>query len=600
MEVAKLGARPVSFDINPVATLVQRQALRNWNRRELEANFRKVEHECRDPIEALYRSASGETVLYYFWVATARCLTCTEAVHLFDSPVYAKNANPKARPSAQLVCPRCLDVQGARYDFSIAYCARGHRITRRGPVSGREFTCSHGHASRVTDALRGAPPKYTMYAKMILRAQRKRAYEAVDDWDRQLYDQCVQELPLQAKAGVMPTGQLTPGNNTNQALRWNCREWTDFFNHRQLLALSYIATSIRDLSGYSPEREAMATLFSGTLEFNNMFASFKGEGTGAVRHMFSHHVLRPERTPLEAHVWGTPSSSGAFSTLFTSRIGRANAYKEVPTDLVLESGTVVRRAGLSRPLGGALVEDWNSFCKAADPAAYVRTCDSAVTDLPDASVDLVVTDPPYMDNVHYAELADFFHAWLTNIRPFESYPVEDTTRQKGEVQDADARRFGAAIEGVWSECARVVKPGGLLVFTFHQARISGWIEIIEAARRAGWQVTAVQPIKGEMSSSVVKTATREPSNLDSVVVCRRIADSVEGGDADLPLVASLTVDRLRALATAGVTVGLGDVRSVMRGALLSALAARGHRLSAAAPAVDDEVERAIAAFAEPA
>ena len=63
-----------------------------------------------------------------------------------------------------------------------------------------------------------------------------------------------------------------------------------------------------------------------------MFCSFKGEGTGAVRHMFSHYVLKPERTPLEAHPWGTPASSGSFSTLFQSRLLRAQVYKLAPTD----------------------------------------------------------------------------------------------------------------------------------------------------------------------------------------------------------------------------------------------------------------------------
>ena len=63
------------------------------------------------------------------------------------------------------------------------------------------------------------------------------------------------------------------------------------------------------------------------LEFNNLFASYKGEGTGAVRHMFSHHILKPERTPIEANVWGTPKSSGSFSNLFRSRLLRAIEYR---------------------------------------------------------------------------------------------------------------------------------------------------------------------------------------------------------------------------------------------------------------------------------
>src|SRR5215467_13764642 len=81
-------------------------------------------------------------------------------------------------------------------------------------------------------------------------------------------------------------------------------------------------------------RSLFTCLFSSTLEFNNRFCSFKGEGTGAVRHMFAHHILKPERTPLEANVWGTPQSSGAFSTLFRSRLARALEYRDAPFELV--------------------------------------------------------------------------------------------------------------------------------------------------------------------------------------------------------------------------------------------------------------------------
>ena len=62
---------------------------------------------------------------------------------------------------------------------------------------------------------------------------------------------------------------------------------------------------------------------SDALEFNNIFASCKGKWTGAVRHMFSHHILKPERMPIEANPWGTPKSSGAFSSLYKSRLLRS-------------------------------------------------------------------------------------------------------------------------------------------------------------------------------------------------------------------------------------------------------------------------------------
>ncbi len=95
---------------------------------------------------------------------------------------------------------------------------------------------------------------------------------------------------------------------------------------------------------------------------------------------------------------------------------------------------------------------------------YLRTGDSSRTDLPDESIDLIVTDPPYMDNVHYSELADFFHAWLRELMPFARYPrKEATTRSAREVQNASPAEFEAAITRVWQECssAQVRRPPGL-------------------------------------------------------------------------------------------------------------------------------------------
>ena len=578
VEVLKLGGRPVCFDINPVATLVERQAMQPWSIESLVTAYEAVERSCRGEIDRLHRTEDGRTVLYYFWVATVACPECAEKVRLFDSHVFSKNAYPKRVPRAQIICPECLAVKSGRYDFETETCPNGHEIHQRGAVRGQTATCSQGHAFKVLRALDDKPPTYEMYAKMVAQKDGSKVYESITDWDRALYDECVdmlRDLPVDA---VLPVGDLASGNNTDQALKWNFRQWRDFFNARQLVSLSLLATSIRDLPGSAPEREALAALFSGTLEFNNLFTSFKGEGTGAVRHMFSHHILKPERTPLEAHPWGTPQSSGSFSTLYKSRLQRAHEYKLRPVDLVTRGGEVERVAGLAAPLAATIYESWEAFSQAEGQSAYVATKNSADTDLPDESVDLVVTDPPYMDNVHYAELADFFHAWLQGVRPHASYELRPTTRASGEVQNADPDAFGRAIEAVWAECARVLKPGGLMAFTFHQARISGWIQVIESLRRAGFVITAVQPVKGEMSTSIVKKGSREPSNLDSVVVCRRRVDGAMNPSRSIEEARLTAHDKLVRLRQEGIEVGAGDIRSVVRGTLLANLASAGRDL----------------------
>jgi putative DNA methylase len=566
VEAAKLGASVIGWDINPVATLVQRQAVRRWDVAELQRAYDAVERACRAEIDRVHRAESGETVLYYFWVANAACPRCRRVTRLFSTHVYARNAYPRRVPGAQVVCPECLDVGPGRHDFQAMTCRNGHAITRQGAVKRATMTCPDGHASRILDAIAGGPPRHEMYAKLVLDPRGRKRYEPITDFDRSLYRECSELLGATQSRLVLPRGELADGENTRQAIRWGYTTWRQFFNDRQLYSLGLLAAAIRSLNAPEPEREAIAALFSGALEFNNMFCSFKGEGTGAVRHMFSHHILKPERTPLEAHPWGTPSSSGSFSTLYRTRLLRAHAWKTAPADQVTTGQDIRRVTGISLPVQATVA--------AAVPARgltpgliCLRTGDASRTDLPDQSVDLVVTDPPYMDNVHYSELADFFHAWLRGLMPFRGYPAGSaTTRSNHEVQSASPEDFRKTITGVWRECCRVLRADGLMAFTFHQARLSGWVALMLALAEAGFVVSAVQPVKAEMSTSVAKNAL-EPSNLDSVIVCRK--RGAADGVADAHRAAELGARRLASLRSAGIEVGPGDVRSVIRGHVLA-------------------------------
>ncbi|WP_328906698.1 DNA methyltransferase [Streptomyces sp. NBC_00234] len=599
-EAAKLGAKVVGRDINPVATLVQRQALAPWDRTLLDAAFKKIESQVRERIDALHRNKDGLPVLYYFWVALASCPQCpadAAPVELFSRYVFAQHAYPKKHPTSRATCPHChaVVVVNVVEDSKLTCHECGETSGISGPVNRATMTCPSGHASKVLDALGDQPPALRMYAKQVLYPDGTRRYESIDEFDRALYAQAERCLADGRGELVLPAGGLDDGHNTRQAIRWNYRDWAQFFNARQLYSLGLLGAAIRDLDP-SPEREALAALFSGVLEFNNLFCSFKGEGTGAVRHMFSNHVLKPERTPLEAHPWGTPSSSGAFSTLYQSRIIRAWDYKQNPHDLIPSQGSAERRFGLSE----ALKRDLGSAQEFIDgmATAYISHGSSASFDLPDASVDLVITDPPYMDNVHYSELADFFHAWLREIKPFDGYPTASTTtRHAAEVQSANPADFGEAIRAVWKECARLLKPQGLLAFTFHQARITGWAELVKALESAGLVVTAVQPVKAEMSTSTVKSSAADPSNLDSIVVCRLVGHSAPTATtiADVELRA---VAGLRECQEAGAKVGFADVESVVRGSVLALHTLPGNSMSmdSLAAAADEAVTRAAAAL----
>ena len=571
-ETLKLGGKAIGRDINPVSYLQVRTALTLPDSTELERTYKEIEGDVADAISDYYTTylpdGSLAQVLYYFWVMQAPCPVCGIPLDLFSNYVFAKHAYPGRNPMVQVVCPQCGALSQEHRSVGRMECSGcGHCFdATAGPVKGKSAKCLQclcefviGRSIRET----GSPPAYRMYAKLVLTHDGKKEYHPVNGYDQELYQRAVDDL--ERSSFSIAQGNIEPGYNTNQVLNYGFRTWSQMFNARQLLCTSMLANRIKQIDD-APLRDAFLCLFSGMLEFNNMFASYKGEGTGAVRHMFNHHILKPERTPLEANIWGTPKSSGAFSTLFQSRLLRAAQYAQQPFELALspeDSGKQsIKTYNISEPQTGlANNESYDQFCW--NPKLYVSCGDSASTDLPDGCVDLVVTDPPFFDNVHYSQLADFFYAWQKVILDNAPSHRANTTRSESEVQNSDAEAFTERLAGVFRESGRVLKDDGLLVFTYHHSRWEGWQSVLNAITEAGFQITVCHPVKAEMSVAAPKHQAKDPINFDVIMVCRKNSSGTGGtkGWEGLTLAqgfarAEAQVGRLR---TAGWNLSRNDI-----------------------------------------
>jgi len=409
-----------------------------------------------------------------------------------------------------------------------------------------------------------------------------------------------------------------PGFNTQQVLNYGYRYWDEMFNQRQLLALSTLAGGIQQLPACA-ERDVLMVLFSGVLEFNNMFASYKGEGTGAVRHMFAHHILKPERTPIEANLWGTSKSSGSFSTLFESRILRAVQYKDAPFETMVsrQNGKQAGRKvyGLSPKIAARVA---NSFPNGglAQGTVYLSCGSSASTDLPDGSVDLVVTDPPFFDNVHYSELADFFYVWQRMYFDEPCSTSNPTTRHTEEVQDGDAASFASKLGSVFRECHRVLKDDGLLVFSYHHSRQEGWSAVADAVLGSGFTFVQAQPVKSEMAGAMPKSQAKSPINLDVLLVCRKtendVRDRVDSNEAFRSATSSAAW-KIKRFNSLGRHLSYNDIKVVVLSQLLVEISAGRNRqetltsfntlLLGSAEVIGglhDDQKRAAASLAQPA
>jgi len=580
-EAHKLGCIALGRDINSVACESVRIALGPLDRGQLQSAFSHLATTVGQRIRELYQSAdeSGRVcdVLYYFWVKQVLCPYCAAGVDLFSTRVIAQNAYPNRKPEIQVCCPHCGDIFHAlHHDKQVRCRSCGLSFNpHTGPAKGTRASCpSCSNSFSIVEVVRNSdrPPTHRLYGKLLLTTEGKKRYLLTTQDDLFAYQECSIVLQNELEKGAirLPYAILTDGFNTRQAISYNYRRWRDFFNDRQLLSLGWLHSAIGELS-HASTREALLTLFSGILEFNNLFASYKGEGTGAVRHMFSHHILKPERMPIEANVWGTPKSSGSFSNLFKTRLLRALDYRTAPFEVRISSTGKTYHS--SPPFSGEVDVAWPVHGNFKPRGIFLSCGSSSEMGLPDGCVDFIVTDPPFFNNVHYSELADFFYAWQ-NLYPRGFINEVPTTRHALEVQDTNADNFAAKLRAVFYECRRVMKDEGILVFTYHQSRAEGWTSLVKAVLGAGFSIINAHPVKAEMSVAAPKSQAKEPIQLDVILVCKKTEQdtrrSLDLAEA-LDRATRLTYQKQSRLQAMGLKLSQNDRRIIIISQFIAAI-----------------------------
>jgi len=573
-EAIKLGCRVIGRDINPVPASMVETLLTKYEKREIKTVYNQIQDKLKKKILSFYKTRIGNhetTALYYFWVKHIDCPQCGKQVDLFNKFIFSSHVAPKKNSTARSICPKCENISIVDYEdteFCCDICSNVYN-PQAGNIKGAFVSCPYcTYHFKLVEQMKKLefPLNYRMYAKIILRNNQK-TYFPIDDFDRQVYEQI--KLEYESIKDHLPNHQIMPGHNTNQAIKHNYRYWRQMFNERQLLSIYCIANEIKKIANQDTKK-LFAFLLSGVLEFNNMFCSFKGEGSGAVRHMFSHHILKPERTPFEANIWGTQKSSGSFSSLFKSRILRALEYKESPFEINPNNRANPKVYGINNPIVCEIAKDFMDF-KKFQKKAYISCGDSSCTDIADKSINAIVTDPPFFDNVHYSELADFFHIWINYILKNSS---QASTRRKEEVQDINPLLFAQKLTYVFKECHRVLKDEGLLVFTYHHSRPEGWTTVYEAIRKAGFNVTQTYPIKAEMSVSVPVQQAKIPIHLDLIIVCQKsdvYCDTVIDTNIDHERVVACSQKQANELIDANINLSKGDIKVIYLGRTMTEL-----------------------------
>lgn len=538
VEALKLGCKVVGGDLNPVAWFLVKKSVEDINLELLHRTLIDIEQDLGNDLRKYYRTTCPECSneaegIYYFYYKEIPCPKCANVVPLMRNFFLAKSPTKK---QDIVVCPNCWNVFQTKSAKKVTKCPKCDEefiAAQRKFILGRRFRCHDNSCGThsIVKTVQGMSerPKERLYAIEFYcehcdltknkKLKNGRGYKAADKGDGELLDKATEEFLKIADSLPIPKSAIPNGVETRRAQNHGYRDFRDLFNSRQLLNLGKIYRWILNISDQNL-KEFMILAFSNCLKYNNMFAKYNAT-RGFITDIFRTHSISPSMSPVEANCYDTKKGRGAF-TAFVNLIIEGKEYCQAPFERIID-GKSMKKVIFRTKIEGILAEKYSDLNDGAN--VLLRCGSSESLPIPDASVDAVITDPPYFGNVMYSELSNFFYVWL-KLGLEEKYPdfrseyvpwIEEVIENRA--QDKDRKEYVQGLVKIFSESKRVLVSDGILVFTFHHTKLAAWGALLEALLTSGFYITATYPVRSEMRAST-HLHGMENISYDMVFVCR--------------------------------------------------------------------------------
>ncbi|MGL5814755.1 MAG: hypothetical protein ACRCYW_15680 [Aeromonas sp.] len=301
--------------------------------------------------------------------------------------------------------------------------------------------------------------------------------------------------------------------------------WT-MFNPRQLLVHAQLLKAIATLGSYDWKvREYVLGAFQQYLRCNNTFSIWHVKNN-QISAALSNNNFHPRSTNLEPSVFnpvGDGSWKSAVGGLFDAFTWKANAWELVSAE-GLRSVDSTLASGISGKSEKVFPKDYVSESEISCGSS------TSLSKLSDGGIDLVITDPPFGGILQYAELADFFYVWL-RLALKGKYPEIFGAEYTPKSLEAVANPFREPddpngfyqrlLTNCWREAYRILKPGGILAFTFHHDDDEAWVAVLESLFDAGYYLEATYPVRSDETKGENASFGSQKIEYDIIHVCRK-------------------------------------------------------------------------------
>jgi adenine-specific DNA methylase len=535
-ESLRYGFNTYANDLNPVASVILKSTLDYPARYGalLADDIRKWGNEwskrVKEKLTPYFPKQPNESIFAYLWARTVACPTTGKLVPL--SPNWWLSSGEKS-VAVRMTCESKMDVPY----FDIVTGADAKAIKPEiGTVSNGDGRSPWTGETIDGDYIKSEAQSGRMGSVLYAVINKRRGgfdYRVPTAEDVLAFEKTNEELKKRRNKwesnGILPIEEIGISNYDRGHRLYGIYRWSEFFSNRQLFSLAIYLETLKEIfelidSQYDPEKALaiktfLAITFDKAVVYNTTACRF--DQSRGIRSIFDKHNF--------AFVWSY-AEFDASANLLTWALGSViEAYQEL--------------AKISSPVASLI-----SKAKFNAPQITLGSANS-LPHIPDASIDNITVDPPYYDNVQYAELSDFFYVWLKRSVG-HLYPdfFRDELTNKDDEAVANPARFVSMgkkkkelaeqdyenkMTAAFREMYRVLRPEGSLTVMFTHKKVEAWDTLASALINAGFVIKASWPVHTESEHSLHQ-AKKNAAASTILLVCRKregLPSTVDGSSS---------------------------------------------------------------------
>ncbi|MFG1995303.1 hypothetical protein ACGFJ7_35540 [Actinoplanes sp. NPDC048988] len=481
------GHRVYAQDLNPWAATGLAAMLALPQPTELREGIAALTQRANSLATAAYgtlmEDGSRGHVSHTFRVAASHCTQCGERNRHFPyAMVSLLVRKERGLPEAFISC-RQGHLQLGRSDKA-SHCETCGTVIDPSAMyaPGRVVTCSKGHRERLSERVAS------------------RAWE----WDVVLVERANgfrRELAIPTEAEVaaanadrwgapVPLGPIPEGAETRVLLRHGFKDWADLYPTRQAFLVRQLLDLVPDCSSQLAVQAALRMAIIGSTEMAGHLSRWDRWYLKSYESMAGHRFNLTTFTA-EPNAWGTEVSGRGTVLRRLGQLVRAAEWLHSRTGGPL---TVERRRA-SEPMPK----------KQSPSAVQVVEGSSERLLLPDKLADLVLTDPPYHDDVQYSELSLPLRSWAGLV---DGALAGEAVVNAATGQLAGVGEYQQLLTRIYAESRRVLKEDGHLIFSYANRDPEAWVALLSALQEAGLRALGYEIVHSENETDQVKRSVR--------------------------------------------------------------------------------------------